>query len=219
MEKTKYFNSKNLRYKSDTFLNGLRAKFELHSDRIDIRKSALLILDMQRFFHDNNSHAFLPSAKAIVVPIRQLADTFTKNNRPIIITKHINNQENAKMMDHWWRDILTKESRFSKIVSEIQNIQSTEIIEKSQYDAFYKTNLDALLQKHKVEQVIVTGVMTHLCCETTARSAFVHGYNIFFPIDGTATYNEEMHLASLTTLAHGFANITTIPKLIESIND
>jgi isochorismate hydrolase len=60
--------------------------------------------------------------------------------------------------------------------------------------------------------------MTHLCCETTARSAFVQGYNVFFPIDGTATYNEEFHFATLTNLAHGFANIVLIENLLHTFN-
>jgi len=99
------------------------------------------------------------------------------------------------------------------------NIPQAELIIKSQYDAFYDTNLHEILRKNNIEQVIITGVMTHLCCETTARSAFIRGYNVFFPIDGTATYNEDFHNATLTNLAHGFANITLINNLMQVFND
>ena len=119
-------------------------------------------------------------------------------------------------MNHWWRDILTEDSEFSELIPEF-DIPQVELIIKSQYDAFYNTNLNDLLQKNNIEQVIITGVMTHLCCETTARSSFVNGYNVFSPIDGTATYNEDFHLATLANLAHGFANITTIAKLYDKI--
>ncbi len=57
--------------------------------------------------------------------------------------------------------------------------------------------------------------MTHLCCETTARSAFVRGFEVFFTIDGTATYNKEFHFATLHNLAHGFA----LPILVDEILD
>ena len=219
MEKTKYFTENNLQNKSDSWLKKIDKKISLHSDRIDISKLVLLILDMQKFFHDENSHAFIPSAKAIINPIIQLASIFNEHNRPIILTKHINTTDNAKMMDYWWRDILTEDSKYSNLIPAIEEIQNTDLIVKSQYDAFYKTKLDEILQKDKIEQVVITGVMTNLCCETTARSAFVHGYNIFFPIDGTATYNSKLHKSSLLNLAHGFANITTISKLIDSINE
>jgi isochorismate hydrolase len=55
--------------------------------------------------------------------------------------------------------------------------------------------------------------MTHLCCETTARSAFIQGYVVFFVVDGTATYTESFHRGSLLSLSHGFA----VPILVDEI--
>ena len=90
------------------------------------------------------------------------------------------------------------------MIDEIDESKGT-IIQKERYDAFWKTPLDVFLKNEGVEQVIISGVMTHLCCETTARSAFMRDYKVFFTIDGTATYTEELHMASLLNLAHGFA--------------
>jgi isochorismate hydrolase len=64
-----------------------------------------------------------------------------------------------------------------------------------------------------VEQLVITGVTTHLCCESTARSAFMRGFAVFMAIDGTATLNRELHLASLRALAHGFA----VPLLVSDL--
>ncbi len=75
------------------------------------------------------------------------------------------------------------------------------------------TSLEQELRSRGVEQVVVTGVMTHLCCETTARTAFVRGFEVFFCVDGTATYTEAFQRASLLNLAHGFA----LPVLCEEI--
>ena len=217
MEKIKYFTKPTINKKSKSMYRKLDSKFDLHKDQLIPQKSALLILDIQEFFLNDKSHAFIPSAKAIIKPIQTLSDLFIQNNLPIIITKHINTEENARQMDSWWRDILTEDSEFSQLIIEF-DIPQTELIIKSQYDAFYKTNLNKILKKKNIEQVIITGVMTHLCCETTARSAFVRGYNVFFPIDGTATYNEEFHFATLTNLAHGFANITSTENLIQTFS-
>ncbi|MCP4152595.1 MAG: isochorismatase family protein, partial [bacterium] len=57
-----------------------------------------------------------------------------------------------------------------------------------------------------ITRVIITGVMTHLCCETTARSAFVRNFEVYFTIDATATYNREFHKSTLLNLSHGFAS-------------
>ena len=217
MQKTRYFTETLISKKAESIFQNLDKNIDLHHDQLIPQRTALLILDMQKFFHDIKSHAFIPSAKAIIKPIISLTNLFIINNLPIITTKHINTKENAKQMDNWWRDILTEESEFSQLITEFE-IPQAELIIKPQYDAFYNTNLNEILQKSNIEQVIITGVMTHLCCESTARSAFVRGYNVFFPIDGTATYNEELHYATLTNLAHGFANITLIENLIQAIN-
>ncbi len=218
MEKTKYFTKTSIDDNAKSIYQKLGSQFDLHKDQLIPTKTALLILDMQGFFFNENSHAFIPSAHATIRPIKSLANLFISNNLPIITTRHINTRENARQMDYWWRDILTEESEYSQLITDF-NIPQAELIIKSQYDAFYDTNLHEILRKNNIEQVIITGVMTHLCCETTARSAFIRGYNVFFPIDGTATYNEDFHNATLTNLAHGFANITLINNLMQVFND
>lgn len=217
MKKLEYFTEATIGENAKSMYQKLDGQFDLHKDQLIPQKAALLILDMQNFFHDNKSHAFSPSAKAIIKPIQTLANLLIQKNLLVIITRHINTKEDAKQMDNWWRDILTENSEFSQLITEF-DMPQVELIVKSQYDAFYNTNLNEILQNNNIKQVIITGVMTHLCCETTARSAFVRGYNVFFPIDGTATYNKEFHLATLTNLAHGFANIVLIENLIQAFN-
>lgn len=217
MKKTKYFTETTIGESAKSMYQKLDRQIDLHKDQLIPQKSVLLILDMQEFFHNKNSHAFIPSAKTITKPIQTLANLFIQNNLLVIITRHINTKEDAKQMGSWWRDFLTEDSEFSRLIPEF-DIPQTKLIVKSQYDAFYNTNLNELLREKNIEQVIITGVMTHLCCETTARSAFMRGYNVFFPIDGTATYNKEFHNAALTNLAHGFANITLMKNLVQTFN-
>ena len=87
------------------------------------------------------------------------------------------------------------------------------IIEKTQYDPFYKTDLEKILNSQKVEQIIVCGVMTNLCCETVVRSSFVRGYEPFLPIDLTAAYNYAFHLSTIINLSFGFS----VPSLSDQI--
>lgn len=177
--------------------------------------AALLVLDMQRYFLDETSHAFIPSAEAIIPGIRNLIDTFHKQIRPVVYTRHLNTPENAGRMATWWRDLISQESPLSEIDPRFL-VDGANVIEKSQYDAFLHTDLEAFLREQRVEQVVITGVMTHLCCETTARSAFMHGFDVFFTIDGTATYNLDLHWASLQNLAHGFAVPVLNHEILES---
>lgn len=178
--------------------------------------SALLVLDLQEYFLDPASHAYIPSAGAILDGILQLVDEFSTHQRPIFFSQHINTAEDAGSMSTWWKDLITPDHPQRGIIPEI-DLSVGSLIQKCQYDAFYKTSLDEMLRASGVTQVVICGVMTHLCCELTARSAFVHGYEVFFPVDGTATYNLTYHRASLVNLAHGFASVIFVKHILDSM--
>ena len=191
----------------------IQNQFPGNDKKIDFSSASLIVLDMQKYFLDENSHAFIPGANMIVKGITRLIELFLSGNRPVILTRHINDDSNAMMMSKWWGDLITENNSYSEIVDDLRGY-NLPVLKKSQYDAFHNTELDAILKLANVEQIVITGVMTHLCCETTARSAFVYGYEVFFPVDGTATYNQDFHRASLVNLAHGFAHISTVEKLL-----
>ena len=88
---------------------------------------------------------------------------------------------------------------------------------KHRYSAFYNTDLETVLRCLKVEDLVIAGVMTNMCCESTARDAYYRDYRVFFPADGTGTINEDMHLASLLNLAYGFALVTTSEAIVAAM--
>jgi isochorismate hydrolase len=212
-------------YFSDISLNKESLKLKKEAERfyrqrnfsIYPNKAVLLILDMQNFFLDKKSHAFVPSAAAIITNIKRLIDLFKKYNSEIIFTRHINNTENAENMGKWWRDILTINDDLSEITDKLL-FENAKIKIKSQYDAFYKTGLEDELKSKKISQIIIAGVMTHLCCDTTSRSAFVRGFEVFFGIDLTATYNRDFHTATLYNLSHGFATPVMTTDIINEFS-
>ncbi len=194
------------RYLTPQNIKKMQADFPRPRQKLDLTRSALLILDMQDFFLDADSHAYIPSAQDILPRLDALSKRYANLGLPLVWTRHLNTDVDAANMSRWWRDIINTAHPLSGISSKL-DLSYGEFIEKAQYDAFYETNLEAYLREHDVEQVIVSGVMTHLCCETTARSAFVRGFEVFFLIDGTAAYNEDFHRATLRNLGYGFANL------------
>ncbi len=178
--------------------------------------SALLIIDMQRYFLEKKSHAYIPAAKKIIPKIYQLANQYLMHRLPVIFTRHLNTKSNAKLMSSWWEDLITDDDRMSEITPELK-LHKITVIKKSQYDAFFKTKLEDILHKLKVKQIVITGVMTHLCCESTARSAFIRGFEVLFTIDGTASDHIMFHNASLLNLADGFALPVYIEEILNAI--
>jgi len=210
--KSSYFTAETIDEKSQEMLALVKNSRKQHPFDFVPRQSALLILDMQKFFLHERSHAYIPSALPVMQKIKHLADAFTKINAPVILSRHLNTANDAGLMGQWWQDCITEKDELSEIIPEF-NLPGATVIEKSRYDAFYRTPLERILRKKGVGQLVITGVMSHLCCETTARSAFVRDFSVFFPVDGTATYNEDFHRAALLNLSHGFA----VPVLMEEL--
>ncbi len=210
MKKEAYFSPDSIAARAKSMLASL-PDFRRGS-ALEPRRAALLVLDMQAYFLDPASHAFVPSAPAILPNLQRLIAAFAARRRPVVFTRHTNTPADAASMARWWRDLLAPDSPASAILPALDVTQGL-VIEKHQYDAFYQTELEQVLRAAGAEQVVVTGVMTHLCCETTARAAFVRGFEVFFVADGTATYTEAFHRAALLNLTHGFA----IPALTEEI--
>lgn len=212
LKKEKYWTIKNIDEVSKNFLNEVSKNVRIKNYKELPNHSALLVIDMQDYFLSENSHAFVPSSTAIIHKIIKLIEYFDKKNMLIIETRHINNKSNSGMMNKWWQDTIKKSDNASKINKSIL-CKNAITIEKSQYDPFYKTKLLDILKKNNINTLIISGVITNLCCETAVRSAFVNGFNTIFPVDTTATYNSAFHLASFINLAYGF----TIPVLSKEI--
>jgi bifunctional isochorismate lyase/aryl carrier protein len=182
--------------------------------RPSLDNAVLLILDMQNYFLEPDAHAFIPSAPAILFGLNKLIRAFAEAGRQVIFTRHIDNGNDGGPMKEWWRDTINSGDKESLIYGGLAIPAGSLIICKSQYDAFHGTELLASLRDTGVDTIVLAGVMTHLCCETTARSAFVRGFKVVFLADGTATYTAEHHRATLLNLAHGFAHILTVPDVL-----
>ena len=123
------------------FVDEIRTVRASHQFVPDPSRTALLIMDMQNFFFDQDSHAFIPSAVHIKKNIFQIRKRCRELEIPVIYTRHLNSVEDAGQMGRWWRDILTRDNRMSEIIEELIE-PGISIVEKSQYNAFYQSGLE-----------------------------------------------------------------------------
>jgi ureidoacrylate peracid hydrolase len=90
---------------------------------------------------------------------------------------------------------------------------------KHKFDAFFETDLDAILRFHKVDTVIITGTATNACCESTARTAFMRDYKVVFPSDANATFDQAMHDATLKNIDLLFGRVVSIEELLAEMEE
>jgi bifunctional isochorismate lyase/aryl carrier protein len=177
-----------------------RKRFEFNVD-----SAALLVLDMQNYFLSEESHAYVSSGRSILPNIRSLIDFFRSEGRPVIFTRHsLKPGEDPGIMGRWWRDIVREDTPESAIIKSLDVKDSDAVIRKTRYSAFIGTDLEKMLRSGGMESIVITGLTTHLCCDSTAREGFMKDFAVFFVVDATATWTEDLHVSSLKALSDGF---------------
>jgi len=172
----------------------------------DRGKPALLVIDMQRFFLQREGRAFLPEGRAAVPRIKAMVDAFRDAALPVLFTRHEDRPgDEESAMARWWGAVMEPGDPMLDIVPELAPREEELVILKEHYSAFRDTGLAGVLCGLGVSGVAVSGVMTHLCCETTVRDAFMEIFDVFCAVDGMASSTEELHLAALKTMVNGFA--------------
>jgi len=179
--------------------------------RIDPKHAALLVIDMQNFFHQ--------IIQPVLGNILRVIQYCRKGDVPIIFTQHghTDPDRDGGILGQWWGQMIISGTEDWKFIPEIQVASKDIILPKKRYSAFFETDLDKTLRSREIQDLIISGMMTNLCCETTARDAFMRDYRVFFLIDGTATGRREHHLATLKNLGFGFAYLITCEELVKML--
>jgi len=182
--------------------------------------AALIVVDMQRYFIDPGAGGFTAGGPAILNNLKLLLGCFRAAGLPVIYTRHAHSDlaYDGGMMAEWWGDHIMEGTPESEIHSEVAPAPEDRIITKHRYSAFFNTDLESSLRCRGVTDLVITGVMTNLCCESTARDAFFRNFRVFFPLDATGAVREEFHLSALINLAYGFAYITDTEELLGQLS-
>lgn len=187
-------------------------KYEIRKRNPNPKTSVLLVIDMQSYFSS--------IAKPIIPSITTTIDLCRRASIPVIYTRHSHKSPaDYGMLGEWWNDDLIFDGTpEAELMPEVGRRPTDLVVEKNTYSAFRGTGLEERLVEMGVEEVIVTGVMTNLCCETTAREAFVRGFRVFFSTDATATSAVELHEATLMNMAYGFAYLVDCNRLQQAFS-
>lgn len=177
----------------------------------DAGRATLLLIDPQVRFYE--------LLRPILPDLGPVVERFRSRRLPVFFTRHrhVDPTLDGGMMAEWWDDLLIEGSPDAELIPELQPQKDERLIEKCRYSAFFGTALEEELRDRNVGDVVIGGVMTNLCCETTARDAYMRDFRVFFLIDGTGTCSEEYHLATLRNLAYGFAYLATCREMLALI--
>ncbi len=143
-----------------------------------MENAALLIIDVQgvMFFSENMS---LHHEDLVLANIKQILETARKVNIPVIFIQHTDDEKLIKGSPAW------------EIHPAISPVYNEIVIEKCTRDASYETSRQAKLQKLGIKTLIIVGMQTEFCVDTTCRSASSKGYNCILVQDAHSTFDCE----------------------------
>jgi len=95
-------------------------------------------------------------------------------------------------------------------------LEGERVIEKTRYSGFWGTDLDAQLKGLGVDTLVVAGVTTECCVDSTVRDAFNLDYHVFVAADACAAYEADIHTASLKVMALNSAILTDTSAIVSA---
>ncbi len=104
----------------------------------------------------------------------------------------------------------------AQVIDQLKPAPGDEIIYKNRYSSFYGTQLEPYLTSLSIQNLVICGVTTSMCVETTVRDASQRNYRCFVPRDAVGEVVREMHDAALQVMEYGFAKIVDTEEVVKA---
>jgi ureidoacrylate peracid hydrolase len=196
--------------------------------RIDPRRTALVVVDLQNgFMRQDISHAYCAMAKDIVPNVNRLAAALRQAGGTVF---WIQNTFDSRCETEWsiMQDMATPEARAKraaamgegteghKLWPELDLQPVDQVVKKYRYSAFIQGSsaLPDLLRAQGIDTVLITGTVTNVCCESSARDAMMLNFRTVMVSDGCAAVTDEEHAASLIAFHLQFGDVMTVDECI-----
>jgi ureidoacrylate peracid hydrolase len=190
-------------------------------------RSALVVVDMQNgFIHERGSCAKagfpIGALSSAVAPCAELIVSARRAAVPVVYTRYTYRadfRDGGFMLKEKFpmladANALVAGTWDQAIVDELAQQSDDFVIDKNRPSAFHGTPLDSYLKGLGVEDVVVCGVTTNCCVETTVRDAAQRDYRTFVVTDAVAEWEEDRHQAALKTMALLFAHPLTVAQVV-----
>jgi ureidoacrylate peracid hydrolase len=195
---------------------------------LDPARTALVVVDMQNaFMLPGVAHALCPMAEKIVPNINRLAQAVRMTGGTVIWIKTTFKDDALKNWSTYFEMVkpeqgarrvaaLTAGSKGHQLWAALDVRTDDLIVEKNRFSAFIQgsSNLAEVLRERGLDTVLITGTVTNVCCESTARDAMMLNFKTIMVTDGNAAVTDEDHNASLCAFYLTFGDVMPTDMLV-----
>jgi ureidoacrylate peracid hydrolase len=196
--------------------------------RLDARRTALVVIDMQNgFMRADLAHALCPMAEHVVPAINRLAGALRRAGGAVY---WIQNTFDASCETEWsvMQEMATPEARARRAAAMSEGMPGhalwpaldvrigDEVVRKYRYSAFIQggSDLPARLRARGLDTVLIAGTVTNCCCESSARDAMMLNFRTVMVSDGCAAVTDAEHAASLIGFYLQFGDVLTVDQCV-----
>jgi ureidoacrylate peracid hydrolase len=205
-----------------------RGRYHLF-DRLDPVKTAVVIIDMQSTFCEPGAPAEVPASRGIIDNINRFTDELRRLGAKVIWVNHAN-IHSAESSD--WRQFfdrfvaddvrqrtiesLSPEAIGQKVWRELKVDARDLHVLKNRYSALIPgaSQLERVLRSFGIENLLIAGTKTNVCCESTARDAMMMDFNVVMVSDCLAALSDDEHRASLETFIQQFGDVMSADEVL-----
>lgn len=181
-------------------------------------KTALLLIDIQNDYFPGGRFELSGANEAAKAAGLLLAD-FRERKLPVIHVQHISNRQGATFFLPGTDGVNIHES--------VGPLEMETVIQKNFPNSFRETELRNILEKHGIKRIAISGMMSHMCVNSTTRAAFDFGYHCVVAHDGCATRSlafegrelpaDYVHAVSMAGLEGVYAGVTKVEQVIDNL--
>lgn len=180
-----------------------------------MRNRALVVIDVQNDYFEGGA-CELDHPRETAEVIGRLIRQFRKKNQPVVYIQHVADKSSGAMA----------EGSFGvQIHDAVAPIEGEPVLIKHVPNSFHETGLRELLQEKGIKELVICGMMSHMCVDTTTRAGFDLGFSITVAQDACTTmpltWNgvtvpaSIVHQVSMAALADGFAKVESSEQVLK----
>lgn len=203
-------------------------KRKLLEEKVNPSTSALIVVDMQNdFVHHNGVFRKygenLSAIQEMIPRLKELIGVARQTGIPIIYLRNITtywvmSEVHRERIDEVraGEDYTLEGSWGAEFCEGILPKDNERVVIKHRYSGFVDTNLDLVLRSLGIKTLILTGVATNVCVESTARDGFMKDYRIILVEDCCAAYHNHLHESTLENINRTFGTVVSSKEIISA---
>ena len=200
--------------------------------RIDLRRTAHLVVDLQNGFMEPGAPVEVPVAREIIPNVNLISAALRAHGARNIFLRMTVDAASRASWSNWFAHLHSRESgtaltqaftrnaHYWQLWPTLEVREADEVVDKFRFGAFVPgaSPLHEILQGYGIDTLIISGTLSNCCCESTARDAMQMNYKIIFVSDANAALSDAAHNATLENMAFLFGDVMSTAELLGCIH-